>query len=121
MTRSVYEREIISPRLFALVGAFIIVLLLAIAYGAQSQGLAAPLAAPQTTGTPMFIKAGIFYTNGQFAKLLTFGEPMEDKHACMDELQHAIGAMVVGGKIPAGGTVIGACIPVPQLVKPTES
>lgn len=104
------------------IGAFLAVALGFFVFMAgQAARAEAPLDQPQTTNTPLFIMAGIFYTNGQFVKLVTFGEPMEDKHDCMEKLQHAVGAVIQNGKIPAGGSLIGACIPVPQLVRPTES
>lgn len=101
--------------------AFVILMAGANASASDDGALAAPLAQPRTTGTPLFVMAGIYYMNGQFVKLVTFGEPTEDKHDCMEKLQHAVGAVIQNGKEPAGGSLIGACIPVPQLVKPTES
>lgn len=107
-----------------LLGVALVFVVLMAGTNAQAQGLAglsAPLAQPRTTDTPLFLMAGIYYTNGQFVKLVTFGEPIEDKHDCMEKLQHAIGGITVGGKMPPGGSIIGACIPIPQLEQPTES
>lgn len=68
--------------------------------------------------TPIFIPTAIFYHNGKLIKLLQVGEPYTDMQKCLKEMQEGIQGMIESGKIPNGGSVVGACVPVPSTVAP---
>lgn len=105
MTRSVYEREIISPRCFALFGALLIALLLAIAYGAHSEdapvirpGAGALIACETTLPTETALTAvGVVDFKGD---LLTLWATMPDgRLLCFDKhtTKATLGELVAWG------------------------
>lgn len=71
-----------------------------------------------TSSTPVFIPTAIFYHNGQLLKLIQVGTPYTDLPKCLKELQEGIQGMMEGGKIPNGGSVVGACVPAPSTMAP---
>lgn len=123
MTRSVYEREIISPRLFALLGALVIAFLLALAFGAQgAETPPTPHTVTVTPGVMVFLPMGIYYVNGALVK----ADMVENKDGtvsqfesssdCFDFIKKAMLAAVKSGSM--GGSIVGACFPV-RRVDPT--
>lgn len=75
-----------------------------------------PLTLSAETREAVFIPCGAFYMHGQLVGFKPVGPAIATLDDCLEQLKKGIKDVELSGAMPDGGSIVGACVPVPKTV-----
>ena len=64
---------------------------------------------------PLYVPVAVYYLQGKPVNVIAYPEKMYDSlKECSEAEQKALVAIEQAGKIPEGGQILGACMPIPS-------